>query len=268
MTVFHPGGPPPAFDAARARIVMLEVIARYEKQGPGFFQAGSILREVAKQLGGSGNLDIEQAILTLWYDLFRSGHLSPGYNLNNPDLPHCHLTDQGRETLRHASRDPANPDGYLEHLKNRGPLDPVAKSYVDEALNTYNASCFKAAAVMIGAATERIVLVIRDALVVGMTQAGRPIPPALNDWRYKTARDAITSELESQKRQMPRELAEAWSAFWTPLTEQPRTARNDAGHPVSIDPVTPDTVHASLLIFPELVGLAASLEAWIASFYV
>jgi hypothetical protein len=34
------------------------------------------------------------------------------------------------------------------------------------------------------------------------------------------------------------------------------------GHPVSVDPVTPDTVHASLLIFPELATLAEALFQW------
>jgi hypothetical protein len=33
---------------------------------------------------------------------------------------------------------------------------------------------------------------------------------------------------------------------------------------VSVDPVTPDTVHASLLIFPELPRLANNLSRWVA----
>ncbi len=37
------------------------------------------------------------------------------------------------------------------------------------------------------------------------------------------------------------------------------------GHPTSVEPVTPDTVHASLLIFPELARLANSLAHWVAN---
>lgn len=36
-----------------------------------------------------------------------------------------------------------------------------------------------------------------------------------------------------------------------------------SGHPTSIEPVTPDTVHASLLVFPELAALATSLRDWV-----
>jgi hypothetical protein len=46
------------------------------------------------------------------------------------------------------------------------------------------------------------------------------------------------------------------------------TVRNDTGHPESIDPVTPESVHAALLIFPELAKLVANLETWVNKFYV
>ena len=41
-----------------------------------------------------------------------------------------------------------------------------------------------------------------------------------------------------------------------------RAGRNKAGHPSNIKPLTLDTVHASLLIFPELVKLACALKSW------
>jgi hypothetical protein len=62
---------------------------------------------------------------------------------------------------------------------------------------------------------------------------------------------------------MVKPLAESFSAYWPAFAEQIRGARNDAGHPASVDPVTPETVHAALLIFPELARLAKALEAWI-----
>ena len=49
--------------------------------------------------------------------------------------------------------------------------------------------------------------------------------------------------------------------------EQIRMARNEAGHPKSIDAVTPETVHASLLIFPELAKLCHELRSWISKSY-
>ena len=205
----------------------------------------------------------DQAVLRIFYELIRDGHLCWGYNLDNWEAPFLHITDRGAQTLKNAGRDPANPSGYLEHLNRAGFSDPIAESYIKESINTYNNSCFKAAAVMVGAATERTVLALRDATVSAMNAKPMPVPKKLEDWRYKTVRDALTAEMGARKATMPKPLEESYSSFWMPLTEQPRIARNDAGHPVSIDPVTAETVHASLLIFPELVRLVVQLEPWL-----
>jgi hypothetical protein len=47
------------------------------------------------------------------------------------------------------------------------------------------------------------------------------------------------------------------------LTHEIRTTRNEAGHPTSIDPVTPESVHASLLLFPVLASLAGEFLKWV-----
>ena len=249
------------------RRVLLEVIDKYSQTGPGYFQSGSILSKVAQRLRIRDNLEAEQALLTLFYDLFRSGHLAWGYNLSNIEPPFCHLTEQGRETLRYLSRDPANPDGYLAHLSKECNLNPVAESYLQEALNTYNSNCFKATAVMIGAVAESIVLELRDTLVKQMASVGKKPPKSLQDWRIKQVFDSLRNELVLQKSNMPYRLAEALDAYLPAFTQQIRTVRNDAGHPASIDPVTSETVHASLLILPELAKLASNLNTWVSHHY-
>ena len=67
---------------------------------------------------------------------------------------------------------------------------------------------------------------------------------------------------------MPPTLFERLEANWPAFTHHIRTARNDAGHPVRVDTVTADEVHASLLIFPQLAALATQLADWIESSYV
>lgn len=147
---------------------------------PSSLQQVSLLNEARNRLGYRLTPEEEQALLTAWYDLFRTGHLSWGYNLNNPEPPFCHVTEQGRRTLAHVSRDPANPDGYVAHLRSVATLNPVAASYVDEALRTFNADCFKAAAVMIGAAAESIALELRDTVLTGIAKLGRTPHKDLN----------------------------------------------------------------------------------------
>src|SRR5688572_8795991 len=96
------------------RSVLLQVVDEMAVRDQ--MQQSSILSEASQRLGIRRNAQYEQALLTAWYDLFRTGHLSWGLNLANPNPPFCHLTEQGRNTLRHLSRDPANPDGYRTHL--------------------------------------------------------------------------------------------------------------------------------------------------------
>jgi len=254
-------------DGNQMRKVLLEVINEHAQIGPGYMQSGSILREASKRLGIGRNTELEQALLTFWYDLFRTGHLSWGYDLANAEPPFCHLTEQGRRTLEILSRDPANPDGYLGHLSKLGILNPIAQSYVQEGLKAYNSDCFKATAVMIGAAAESIVLELRETLLQRIRELGRSPSRNLEDWRIKRVLDAIKKELESRKSDMPRKLAEAFEAYWSAFTQQIRAARNEAGHPSNIEPVTPDTVHASLLIFPELAKLAFDLKSWVLNNY-
>lgn len=259
-------------DGAKIRSTLLQVVDEQHRASTGSsgvapLQQVSLLREAVARLGGRLTHDEGQALLTAWYDLFRTGHLAWGYNLSNPDPPFCHVTEHGRRTLRELSRDPSNPDGYKAHLAAQGVLNPTALSYVDEALRTYNVECFRATAVMIGAAAESVALELRDALVAAVTRTGRTPVKDLSDFRIKRVLDALSKELEMQQAGMPAPLFEQVQAYWPAFTQQIRGARNDAGHPASVDPVTPETVHASLLIFPELAGLAARLLAWIPTHY-
>lgn len=119
-----------------------------------------------------------------------------------------------------------------------------------------------------GAAAESLVLELRDVLVAKITSLSRPPARDLEDWRIKKVLDALKKEIDSQRANIPTQLWEAYQGFWPAFTQQIRAARNDAGHPTNIDPVTQETVHASLLIFPELAKLANDLRDWITANYV
>jgi len=226
-------------------------------------QQSSILNAVARKLGASHNPDLEQAILTQWGELFRTGLLAWGLNLSNPDSPFFHLTERGRQALQNVTRDPSNPDGYLRHLASIATLEPVAISYLTEGLECYVAGLFKAAAVMVGGAAECVILDLRNVTVQKLTFLKTPVPKDMEDWRIKTVSDTLRDFFERQSAKFTRELREPFEAYWSAFAQQIRATRNDAGHPASVDPVTPDTVHASLLIFPELVRLANSLSRWV-----
>jgi hypothetical protein len=249
-------------DGFSIRQTLLQVCEKYARIGPGYFQSSPVLNETAKRLG-IRSLEDQQALLTVWGDLFRLGVLAWGYDLSNTAPPFMHLTEVGRRTISNLSRDPYNPAGYLAAVRPLLAPGSVALSYLEEGVNTFQAGCLKATAVMVGAAAESLVLDVRDALVARLNSIGTPVPARLTDWRVKTARDAVEAEVEARRAQLDRRLYERFSAYWVAVSDQMRLARNDAGHPVSTDPVTHETVHAALLLFPEFAGLVQDLTAWI-----
>ena len=180
------------------------------------------------------------------------------------ESPFFHLTDVGRRALENATRDPSNPAGYLKHLESRATINPVARSYLVEGLNCYVAGLYKAAGVMVGVAAEAVILELRDLVVGQLTSQRKPIAKELRDWKVRTVTTALAKEFDSRLNPKSQQaLRERYDMYWAAFAGQIRTVRNDAGHPTSIDPVTSDTVHASLLIFPELAGLASSLQNWV-----
>ena len=207
-------------------------------------------------------LALGAAVLAYWNDLLRSGNIafsSPGLQWD-PSL--FHLTDTGRKALEKLGRDPINPDGYMHHLKHCATLDPVSESYIKEALHTYQAGCHKATAVMVGTAAEGMILHLRDALASRLRAARKKLPKDMAGWKIKAVCDEVGALLEANQKHMQPELSSAFDTYWAGFTSHIRAIRNKSGHPNNIDPVSTESVHAAMLIFPEFAKLVTALEKW------
>jgi len=89
-------------------------------------------------------------------------------------------------------------------------------SYLTEGLECYVAGLFKAAAVMVGAAAESVILDLRDATVQKLTSLGMPVPKGMEDWRIKTVSDALRSFFEGYSATFTRELREPFGHIGLP----------------------------------------------------
>ena len=118
---------------------------------------------------------------------------------------------------------------------------------------------------MVGGSAESLILNLRDSTVLKLKSLGKPVPKPMEDWKIKTISDALVTFFDAQKGAFTRDLRDAFEAYWPAFALQIRTTRNEAGHPSSVDPVTPDTVHAALLVFPELARLTKGLQDWVNS---
>lgn len=246
------------------RNTLLTVIEEQSPKGPtdATLQTNSVLGETSNRLNARSNHEIEEAILTQWHDLFRTGYLAWGYNLANPNPPFFHLTSQGRNALASVGRDPANPEGYLKYLYSVSQLNSISKSYLEEGLNCYVSALYKSAAVMVGAASEALINELRDTVRSRLGKSKQKIPKNLSTWRAKETLLGLKAVFEDKGRKMPYSLKEEYESYWPAFTQQIRAARNEAGHPQSIEPIKQETVHASLLIFPELAKLSKNLLQW------
>jgi hypothetical protein len=250
------------------RTILLEVIQEQNpKNDNQNLQSGTILSTAAQRLGLRHNNTQEQLLLTEWYELFRTGYMAWGFNIQNPNPPFCHLTKRGETAVGNFSRDPANPEGYMLHLQGKATINPIASSYLREGLDCYSAGSYKAAVVMVGAAAESIILELRNSVRTAITAKSRELPKGLEDWRIRTISNALVAFFDGQKRTLPTGLKEAYEAYWPAFAQQIRSVRNEVGHPSSIDPITPDTVHAQYLVFPELAELAQRLNEWLGREY-
>ena len=162
--------------------------------------------------------------------------------------------------LKNVTRDPSNPVGYLRHFCRTAP--PVAMSYLIEGLDCYVAGLHKAAAVMVGGAAESLILDLRDLLIRKLTTLRKSIPKGMEDWKIRTVSEALQHFFQVHAPKFKRQLREPFEVYWSGFAQQIRATRNEAGHPASVDAVSPDTVRAALLIFPELARLAGSLTRW------
>ena len=258
-------------DGQFIRNTVLETINQLSKNNT-HFQFSSVINEIEGKIRDyTGtthiNLEIEQAILAFIYDLFRNGHISWGYNFSNPQFPCCHLTEQGKKVLQNISRDPVNPDGYKAYLLNNFKLNPISLSYLEEALNTFNSGCFKSAAVMLGCASESLILEIRDNLIDKMNSLNKIPNKKLNDWKVKTVIEELKKEFDNSDLRNEKSLFENYQVYWSSFIHQIRISRNDAGHPSTIDLITYDSVYALFLVFPSVVKLTNELNDWIKQNY-
>ena len=208
-----------------------------------------------------------------WQGMFTSGTLVWGVDILNCNPPFFHISDRGKKTLENISRDPMNSDGYMAYLQQSATLSPVAQSYINEALRVYAANCYKATAVMVGVCVEEIAVGLAQAVSERLVVLGRPANAKLSDWRIKAVLDEISFvlttalgiEIKLNKNQATIKLKEAFDYNWPSMTHMIRANRNSAGHPGSIDPVTWEDVHSSLLIFPHIAKIAGQLTIWVSS---
>jgi len=94
----------PKIDGSKIKGTLFQVIRECSSSNLDF-GTGTILEKAARELEIQDNPGLEQELLDYYYDLFRSGYLAWGSNVNNCDPPYIHVTSQGKKALEDLSRE-------------------------------------------------------------------------------------------------------------------------------------------------------------------
>lgn len=225
------------------------------------------LHEVVSRLTLNGGALQQVAPEALWY-LISMGYLVPREgHIGGPSFHFLRVTALGREWARGSEPSPEDQQGFLAALKVQVPrLDPVIEQYMREAVAAYGRGLQFAAAVMLGAASEKAIYLLAKAL-----------HDWLSDGSKKTKLDkeiqrrslfgmiAMLSQILAQEiadDRIPFQVHEGAIPHLNSLTEAIRVQRNDAVHPEAGGNLSPNTVRLSFVAFPAAYKKIDALVQW------
>lgn len=200
---------------------------------------------------------IKERVRQAFWQLLVQGILVFGLNEGSPNWPWYRLTDHGQKVAEGQGAQPYDPDNCLQEFKRENPdADPVIVDYLDEALRAFNHGCQKSAAVMIGAASEKALLLLLEAFEAAIADEGKreKFRKSYN-WTIASRYRALKNNLDRlvEAKVVPREQGEVVSGLLPVAFELIRRHRNAAGHPEIVATPKPDTNFLTLRGFTEYV---------------
>jgi len=198
--------------------------------------------------------------------------LTMGYVIQWPNTPTppnpnwLRITERGKQWILGAAPIPDDHDGFLAALNALIPtLDPVITQYLIEAVVTYNRQAWFASAVMVGAASEKAVYMLVEALLAVTETTGdrKAIQKAISDRNIPNMFEQIDKLLKRHREsgRLPYAVREGSERHILSLFEAIRVQRNEAVHP-TIGEVTPESVRLTLSAFPAACRKIYDLIEW------
>lgn len=218
-----------------------------------------------RQLNSSDKFGILEVI----WDLITERIITPGMDHSNPDFPFVSLTSFGHDVINQSAPHYYDPDGYIRFLKAMTPsLDPVIEQYVLEGLHCFRRQLFFASAVMLGAAAEKSVLLLLEAIAKSVKdpREKKGIEQLLQGARLPTVYGKISEMLTPLTRAgtIPYTVHQGCQEHLMSLFEMIRVQRNDAVHPEA-GTVSKDKVFLSVQTLPVALQRVYQLIDWLNS---
>jgi hypothetical protein len=205
-------------------------------------------------------------IQELIWSFIVQGVLVPGCDDNNQAWPFLRLTDYGRRCIEKETVLPHDPDGYLSEFQHRVPnADPVITEYLSESLQCFLRDLHRAAAVMLGAASEQAVLLLIEGYANAISD---PAKKAQTENQLSKASsifrkfDTFEKGFVAVKPRLPRGLVDNTDSLLRGVFDLIRNSRNEAGHPASSAIIARDTNYSHLRLFIPYCQRICELMGW------
>jgi hypothetical protein len=161
---------------------------------------------------------------------------------------------------------PEDASSYMAMFKNLVPnLDGVIEQYVAEALTTFDRRAYFATAVMVGAAAEKAIYLLAEAMLGAFADPTRK--EKLERLMERRKLNALLQALEKAihdvyvAKVLPFTVFDGVASHLVSLFEAIRIQRNDAVHPMNAA-VSPDGVRLSLCALPYATKKIFDLRDW------
>lgn len=171
-------------------------------------------------------------------------------------------SDRGQQWILGSEPVPEDAHSYMDFLRNLIlSLDSIIDQYVSESLIAFNRDAYFAAAVMIGAASEKAIYLLAESMRSALQN------PKNQDTLDKTLRarklEALFALVSKwiQAANLPYDVTEGSEHHLTSLFDAIRVQRNDAVHPMNAT-VSSSSVRLAILAFPHALAKSEELRRW------
>jgi hypothetical protein len=204
-----------------------------------------------------------------FFYVIQKGFAIPGPPTNLPGFRNqgsFYLTPHGLTWASGNDPLPEDYGGYLKLLHSLVPsLDSTVEQYVSEGISSFIRGTYFAAAVMIGAASEKAIYLLAESMSDAFKDAAKQtkLKKLLSERRLNSLFIFVQETIQQAhaRKAIPYPVAEGSFPHMMSLMEAIRMQRNDAVHPMSAQ-VSDASVRHSFGSFPHALAKVAVLQSW------
>lgn len=232
------------------RKIAIDILAGREKtiQGPyQYAELSSYIGSVLNSRENGRNLDQHNLsyrlsypdsdiFLEVFWDLFRQGIITLGFNDSNRNFPFFRVSAHGKRILE-------NQDIYFYHdvssyeavIKQQVPdIDDVTLIYLKEAMHSFYSGCYLSSSVMLGVASEHTFLKLLEKIETTGTYKStfkKAFDERNISKKFEAFKNRLKQEMGNNNIPLSDEIKENLDTNLEGIMNTIRNFRNDSGHP-------------------------------------